>query len=432
MEHHASDFESPFEEDIAATNASGRSTQIKRFVFTVNNWTPAEHAAVKVFLDCSCVWGIVAPEIAPTTGTPHLQGACVLKKKTAFSTLRKVPGLLRARMAKMKGTPLSNQVYCRKAGVYSEYGTPPNPGKRSDLLPVVQSIKAGKSMLDIVSDDTAAVVFVKYQRGLTALRNLTRERRKLPPQVFWFYGPTGSGKSRAAFELAINKFGGRHWCSSADLSWYDGYDGQELAILDDFRPGAIKFRMLLRILDRWPLSVPIKGSYTEWTPSIIIITCPLPYNELYRYRQDTVPEDLTQLKRRITESIQFPDQWESTGKAIFYPEEVIVPDTPPAGFPALDSPCLLSSESQQESPFTAGQSSSGAFLSGSIFGNPVQSPSSKFSKADSDIDSSASSSCGMSEEEIARLTSHPEQEAKNNEVISIESSSSSTSTTEHF
>lgn len=42
--------------------------------------------------------------------------------------------------------------------------------------------------------------------------------------------------------------------------------------------------MLLRILDRYEIRVPIKGSHAWWNPVLIFITCPrLPSEELVYY-----------------------------------------------------------------------------------------------------------------------------------------------------
>jgi hypothetical protein len=54
--------------------------------------------------------------------------------------------------------------------------------------------------------------------------------------------------------------------------WFDGYEGQKLVLFDDFDKGQISFRLLLRLLDRYPMQVPIKGGFVEWCPRVIYIT----------------------------------------------------------------------------------------------------------------------------------------------------------------
>ena len=50
-------------------------------------------------------------------------------------------------------------------------------------------------------------------------------------RVIWIKGPTGCGKTRMAVELGGNSY----WMSSGSLKWFDGFQNQEVAILDDFR-----------------------------------------------------------------------------------------------------------------------------------------------------------------------------------------------------
>ncbi len=85
------------------------------------------------------------------------------------------------------------------------------------------------------------------------------------------------------------------WWSGVDLKWFDGYDGHKAAIFDDFRPDMCKLWMLLRLLDRYPLRIPIKGGFVQWRPTCIWITCPREPSDCYA----DMGEDIEQLMRRI-------------------------------------------------------------------------------------------------------------------------------------
>jgi len=83
--------------------------------------------------------------------------------------------------------------------------------------------------------------------------------------VFW--GPTGTGKSRAAWEAATmdaypkdprTKF----WC---------GYDNHQNVVIDEFR-GGIDIAHLLRWLDRYPVIVEVKGGSRVFCATSIWIT----------------------------------------------------------------------------------------------------------------------------------------------------------------
>jgi len=71
--------------------------------------------------------------------------------------------------------------------------------------------------------------------------------------VYW--GRTGSGKSRRAWEEA----GLDAYAKDPNTKFWCGYHGQKHVIIDEFR-GRIDVSHLLRWLDRYPVSVEIKGS----------------------------------------------------------------------------------------------------------------------------------------------------------------------------
>jgi len=278
--------------------------RMSNFVFTLNNYTEDEVASLKSIDDVK--WLIFGKEVG-RDGTPHLQGACVLGKQLAFTTIKKMPGLNRAHIEPMRGKPVDSLVYCSKEDKEPyQFGSLPQPGKRNDLHDVVQLMKEGNSIRDIVNSDNIAAIacVVKYPRGLTFLANLARGERREAPIVIWICGPTGIGKTRSATEFAELVADGDYWMSAGSLRWFDGYDGQRLVILDDFRTKHIEFSMLLRLLDRYSLRVEVKGGYVNWLPQFIVVTAPFGPKEMWNLRRD---EDLEQLARRVTHVINEPD-----------------------------------------------------------------------------------------------------------------------------
>lgn len=90
---------------------------------------------------------------------------------------------------------------------------------------------------------------------------------KRVPVVKWFWGPTGSGKTRKAMESDSV-------CLMGGLPWFDEYNDEETVIFDDFRRESLKFSLFLIYIDRYCKRVPIKGGFRKWNPAVIIITCP--------------------------------------------------------------------------------------------------------------------------------------------------------------
>ena len=87
---------------------------------------------------------------------------------------------------------------------------------------------------------------------------------------------------------------------SGSYRWFDGYDAHRFVIFDDFRDSQCEFSFLLRLLDRYPLRVEIKGGTRQWKPHTIVITSPMPPEETYQTMQQNDRYDkIQQLIRRI-------------------------------------------------------------------------------------------------------------------------------------
>ncbi|QGH72655.1 MAG: Rep protein [CRESS virus sp. ctczB4] len=84
-------------------------------------------------------------------------------------------------------------------------------------------------------------------------------------QVYW--GRTGTGKSRRAWEAA----GVDAYSKDPRSKFWFGYRGQERVVIDEFR-GGIDVSHLLRWLDRYPVLVELKGSSVPLAAREIWIT----------------------------------------------------------------------------------------------------------------------------------------------------------------
>lgn len=156
-----------------------------------------------------------------------------------------------------------------------------------------------------------------YCRFRNGLRDIYAARavyaQKPVPTVLWFYGPTGTGKSKLAHELCAASPDG-FWIAPLNLDWFDGYTGQGVVLFDDFRKQYLSakygFPGLLRLLDRYDLSVNVRGQQpVPWIPRTIIITCNASPTDCFAWRdlqgEQHEREDIEQLLRRITEVRHF-------------------------------------------------------------------------------------------------------------------------------
>lgn len=124
----------------------------------------------------------------------------------------------------------------------------------------------------IVNENTQT--FIKYHNGISKLKLFidkknAKQFRKV--EVLVYYGKTGTGKTRNAIENTVNK-NKDYYILDPPINgtwWYDGYDNEEVLIVDEFY-GQISQKTLLRICDGYPLKCQIKGGFTwaNWTTVI--------------------------------------------------------------------------------------------------------------------------------------------------------------------
>jgi len=122
------------------------------------------------------------------------------------------------------------------------------------------------------------------------------------PEVIWLWGPTGTGKSKAAVKKYWSNEPFYMW-SPLNGQWWDRYDGEKKIILDEFR-GTPHFELekMLTILDWKPCIIPYKGGFVNIQADKFIITSPYPPRVVYR---DVDQYDkLDQLLRRITQIVE--------------------------------------------------------------------------------------------------------------------------------
>lgn len=159
----------------------------------------------------------------------------------------------------------------------------------TDWARVKELAKAGE--LDLVPAD----VYVRYYRTLQCIAADNDSPIGVEKLVYVYYGATGTGKSRRAFEEAGDEVYTKDPCSK----FWCGYRGQRYVVIDEFR-GRIDISHLLRWLDRYPVRVEIKGSSTPLKAEKIWITSNLhPRNWYLDMDEETVSALLRRLQ--ITE-----------------------------------------------------------------------------------------------------------------------------------
>nr|WBG01468.1 replication-associated protein [Army ant associated cyclovirus pff-3] len=271
---------------------------IRRFCWTLNNYTEDELTRLQKDLSELCKFAIFGREICPTTGTKHLQGFCNLQRPKRFNSVRALFGG-RAHIEKAKGTDLDNKTYCSKSGEVWMHGEPGHQGTRTDLQEVVSCIEGGEKNLKRLAVQFP-VAYIKYFKGIEQYIRIAHGsgERDFKTEVFFYYGATGLGKSRAAREESQATGDETYYKPRGE--WWDGYCGQPNVVIDDFY-GWIKYDEMLKICDRYPYRVPVKGGYENFVSKRIWITSNYGLDRIYRF----IGYDCRPLERRMTKIIFF-------------------------------------------------------------------------------------------------------------------------------
>lgn len=138
--------------------------------------------------------------------------------------------------------------------------------------------------------------YVRFKNGIKDLMNLKKSKNRYfkAPKVHWTYGPTGTGKTRPAFEAgAINV--------TYENGFFSDWGDARIISIEEMR-GQIPYSEMLKLLDGYHnyYSVNIKGGQKLVDLDEIYITSPLHPEECYP-RQSCKKDSIEQLLRRITE-----------------------------------------------------------------------------------------------------------------------------------
>jgi len=243
--------------------------QATKWCFTVNNYVDAVKEMAPLVDKASYL--IYGQEIAPTTGTPHLQGYVVLKNKAMLTALKKLHPTAHFEIA--RGTHAQNISYCGKDEGYppTEHGQRPKEphvlGGEATKQRYANAIAFAKEgNLDAIEPD----LLLKHYNTLKQIR--ADNMQAIPELPFcagvWIYGVSGSGKSTYARATYPN-----YYLKSLN-KWWDGYTGQANVILEDVDPDAGKFlRHHLKLwCDKHDFICECKGSSMRIRPQRFIIT----------------------------------------------------------------------------------------------------------------------------------------------------------------
>lgn len=284
------------------------------FCFTHNNYAEQDILFYRNLYSKGFVtWIIWGKETAPSTGTPHLQGALWTSQPKRLADMkRKINGAWIAVPGLDKGPQHWND-YCSKqdAGMEALGIEPPfedfkaqvpkGQGTRCDLLEVKRKIDNGTTINKLKDEDEHFKAFASHAKYFTEYAAHKRRRKEYTkPTVIVYYGPTGTNKTRRVYEEIPDIDDFFRWDPNMD-KWFDGYTGHDYVLFDEFR-GQLSIGQMLALLDGYPgTRVQFKGGTALWSPTHIYLTSPKHPRDWYPSLSST--DKIDQLLRRIDDIV---------------------------------------------------------------------------------------------------------------------------------
>lgn len=250
------------------------------YVYTLNNYTEEEVTALKAI---DCTYHILGYEVGEK-GTPHIQGFVYFKNKKAFNAIKQeIP---RAHIEKQRGTCKQAIEYSKKCGSYVELGVAPMSQKEKgdcNKRRFEEAFECAKNgNLDDIPKDILTRYYSTYKR--------IKEDYSVTPETIpyleneWYYGPSGTGKSRKAREENPGAY------IKNTNKWWDRYENEEVVIIEEFSPCHEVLASHLKIWgDHYPFQGEIKGGSKLIRPKKIIVTSNYHPSEIFTRENDLEP-----------------------------------------------------------------------------------------------------------------------------------------------
>nr|WAE42518.1 MAG: replication associated protein [Cressdnaviricota sp.] len=218
------------------------------------------------------------------TGYHHWQFYVVLHKKLSLKGMKRID-------AQTRSNKIDNYVWkdetCVDGSKFELGKKPHKQNSKRDWQAVWDLAAAGRV------EEIEAGIRINHYRTLNDIAT-DHEPLFLRPEVrtVVFWGPTGTGKSRRAFDL----FKTDYYVKNPLTKWWDGYKGESNIIIDEYDGKSINIINMLKWLDCYPCDVEVKGGARRFKALNFIITSNLNPADWY---EDALNQHKMALLRRI-------------------------------------------------------------------------------------------------------------------------------------
>lgn len=208
-------------------------------------------------------------------GTRHIQGYVVRWEPMTFDRWKRYlpPG---AHIERRRGTHVQARDYCMKDESrmpntnFFEFGAEQQPrqGHRGDLEQVKSRLDSGAAESEIADEFFGQ--WCRYHKAFARYRGLKLTSRTWVTETQVYWGPPGTGKTRAVLAEAGPD---AYWLPKPNGTrvFWDGYEGQEHVVIDEFF-GWMPRDLMCRLCDRYPFRVETKGGSIPFVAKKVWIT----------------------------------------------------------------------------------------------------------------------------------------------------------------
>lgn len=271
--------------------------------FTLNNYSQEEFdALMELDSDEDVRYAVYGREVG-INQTPHIQGYIEFKTRKTINQVKEKIGR-RCHIELRRGTGQQASDYCKKDGNFDEFGEMSTgkrgPGKKKFTIDELEEIEKKEGIAALAKLDITESQFKGYVFRRSFFQRPSKEFRKV--DFRWYYGKTGTGKTRRA----MYEFADQDVFFKMAGQWFDGYQGEEIVLIDDLREGGIDMDVLLRLTGGYAGRYPIKGGSVIIHPKIVVVTAPCRPEQMFR-TSDT--DNIDQVLRRITSIEEFTEEW---------------------------------------------------------------------------------------------------------------------------
>lgn len=271
-------------------------------------WPELNMGVLEEVLNEQCKWWVMQRERCPSTDRLHYHFACHLREGKTFAELKRIldiDSVGTAQSFKLWGGDGGIQrviQYCSKEatrvdGPWSGGDLPNKKRRAGDVM--IQMVTSGAPDADIVR------AFPFQVRNLALIRDaLSREvvlaDRTGPPEVWFLHGEPGTGKTRFFFDMEPdhNNIIILRTPPKSGTWFFNGYRQQRITLFDDAAPpdegNIVEW---LRVLDRYPMTVDVKGGHVKFNSPVIGITTNLNWDQ---WVVALSPGHRIAIRRRIT------------------------------------------------------------------------------------------------------------------------------------